>query len=362
MRKKKLYILCPYPFDVAPSQRLKVEQYYTTFKEAGYELKVSSFISPAFWKIIYKKGHFFSKTLFTVYGYLKRIIDVLQLPFYDVVYVHLWVTPFGLPFFERLVRIFSKHLVYDIDDMIYLKEQGSKANPLISGLKGRGKPIYLFRKADYILTSTDTIEDFAKELNPNVVNIPITIDTSIYTPKNNYTIEEKIILGWTGSYSTSAYLHLLEEVLLELNKECSFKLLVMGDENFRIPGLDVEAIPWKSVYEVETIKRFDIGLYPLPENQWVLGKGGGKALQYMALGVPTVATAIGANLKIIQNGQNGYLVNNKKEWVSVLKILMNNKLLREQIGQQGAKTVVGNYSVSVNKSKYLMLLDKPFLK
>ena len=81
----------------------------------------------------------------------------------------------------------------------------------------------------------------------------------------------------------------------------------MGDENFKIDGVEVEAIPWKESYEIEVIKKFDIGLYPLPDEPWVYGKSGLKALQYMAAGVPTIATAIGTNFRIIENGVDGFL-------------------------------------------------------
>lgn len=98
--KKKLLVLCPYPFDVAPSQRLKFEQYYPVFREAGYTITISPFISFSFWKIIYKKGNIFLKGWFTIKGYFLRMVDLFTVPFYDVVYIHLWVTPFGPPFLK----------------------------------------------------------------------------------------------------------------------------------------------------------------------------------------------------------------------------------------------------------------------
>jgi glycosyltransferase involved in cell wall biosynthesis len=273
---------------------------------------------------------------------------------YDVVYLHLWVTPFGPPFFEWLFCKTAKRVVYDIDDMIYLTPPNSP-NPAINWLKGKGKPIYLFKKSDYVLTSTPAIEEYARKFNERVINVPITISTEKYIPRDQYHAD-KVVVGWSGSVSTSPYLHLLDNVLLELRKRFDFKLLVMGDPSFNIEGLEIEAIPWKEEYEVSTIRRFDIGLYPLPADSWVHGKGGGKALQYMAAGVPTVATAIGANFKIIEHGVSGYLVKTDEEWLSCLEQLITNEQLRAQIGRKGVEVVEEKFSVRANKEVYLSVL------
>src|SRR5689334_6023008 len=99
-RKKKILFLVPYPFDKAPSQRLKFEQYYRYFEEDGFVITKKPFITDAFWKIIYKKGFRFQKILFTLSGYFRRFLLLFTLRRYDVVYIHLWVTPLGPPFFE----------------------------------------------------------------------------------------------------------------------------------------------------------------------------------------------------------------------------------------------------------------------
>lgn len=355
--KNKVLFICPYPFNVAPSQRLKFEQYYPAFREAGFRLTHSSFVSEAFWKIIYTRRRYGAKFFYTLVGYAKRCVDLFRIPFYDVVYVHLWVTPFGPPIFERLVCLLAKRVVYDIDDMIYLKEQKSKANPVISNLKGKQKPLFLFKNADYVLTSTDAIRQYATAFSNRVVSVPITVDTNLYRPKLSYAIQHrKPIIGWTGSLSTSPYLHLLDGVLKELSKEYEFQLMVMGDPDFSIPGVDVKAIPWRADYEVTTIASFDIGLYPLPDDPWVHGKGGGKALQYMALGVPTVATWIAYNSKIIENGVDGFLVTTDAEWKAAIIQLLQGAGLREEMGKKAAKKVEEKFSINANKEAYLSLL------
>ena len=81
-----------------------------------------------------------------------------------------------------------------------------------------------------------------------------------------------LTIGWSGSHSTSKYVYLLKEVLLEVYKKYKFKLLVIGDPLFHIDGLDCEAIQWVENSEVRDLQRIDIGIYPLPNEEWVLGK------------------------------------------------------------------------------------------
>ena len=358
MSSKKILFVCPYPENVAPSQRLKFEQYYQYFREAGYEVETSAFINEKFWKIIYQKGNFFKKAFFTFSGYVSRLRDLLRLRSYDVVYVHLWVTPFGPPVFEWLFSKISKKIIYDIDDLVYLGDVKSKAHPVVNWIKGRKKPLFLMKHADHVVTCTPYLDQFVKKFNSHTTDISSTIDTDKYQPRQEYSSREKVVIGWSGSHSTSKYLHLLDSVFIELAKTHSFTLLVMGDPEFSIPGVDVKAIAWKEEYEVATIKKFDIGVYPLPDEEWVLGKSGLKALQYMALGIPTVATAIGTIHRIIQHGKNGMLVNSNEEWIACLKELLNNEALRRSIGQEGSKTVEEKYSVHANRRTYLQILNK----
>lgn len=359
MSKKRVLILCPYPEDVAPSQRLKFEQYYDAFRDAGYELTISPFISRSFWKIIYRKGHLFQKFIYTIAGYFRRIGDLFRIRKYDLVYVHLWVTPLGPAIFERMVRSMAKKIIFDIDDLVYLKDIKSRATPLITRLKGADKPIYLMKKSDHVITCTPYLDEFVRKLNSNTTDISSTVDTEAYKARVDYNIREsKPVIGWSGSHSTSKYLHLLDPVLLDLRKHTDFKLVVIGDKDFSIPGIDVEAIAWTKEMELPTISRFDIGLYPLPDEEWVYGKSGLKAIQYMAMGIPTIATAIGSNFRVIENDESGFLVNTPNEWLNSIKLLLENKELRKRIGENARKRVEDRFSIAANKSTYLHIFDE----
>jgi glycosyltransferase involved in cell wall biosynthesis len=359
-KKKRMIVICPHPEHMAPGQRLKYEQYFDYFRENNIEITVKPFITGRFQDIIYKKGRIPEKIFWTIAGYIKRFFLIFSLRKYDVSYIFLWVTPLGPPFFEWIYTRISRKVIYDIDDLVYLRESASSANKIISGLKGRKKPIFLMRKAGHVITCTPFLDSFVRKYNSKTTDISSTINTDKYKSARNYSIDNrKLVLGWSGSHSTSRYLYLLGPVFRQLSDEgLPFRLIVMGDENFKIDGIEIEAIPWKESYEIEVIKKFDIGLYPLPDEPWVYGKSGLKALQYMAAGIPTIATAIGTNFRIIENGDNGFLVKTNEEWIDCIKRLSNDNILRKQIGEKGMRTVESRFSINANKDTYLSIIDQ----
>ena len=356
---KRLLVICPHPENVAPSQRLKYEQYFDHWRTNGYEVAVSPFMTPRFQSIVYHPGRILEKVLWVGWGYLRRIRDLLRLRFYDGIYVHLWVTPFGPPFFEWVYSLVARRFVYDIDDMVFLGH-ASEANRFIGVLKGRHKMILLMGKADHVIVCTPHLEAFVHQHNRNATDISSTIDTDRYRPVNAYSNDRGLTLGWSGSHSTAKYLHLLDDVLRELAQETDFRLKVIGDPFFSIEDVDVDAQEWHEPTEVTDLQEIDIGLYPLPDEEWVLGKSGLKALQYMALGIPTVATRIGVNSRIIRDGENGFLVSDAQEWKDRLLALATDPELRRRIGDQGSRTVSERFSVRANQDEYLAVLDAVF--
>jgi len=360
-KKKKILVLCPYPMNCAPSQRLKFEQYYNYFEENGFQVTVSSFVTKKFWKILYKEGYFFKKAYFTLIGYVIRFLDLFRLCRYDIVYVHLWATPLGPPLFERFVRFFSKKIIYDIDDMVFLGH-ASYANKPMKFLKSKSKIYFLTKYANHVITSTPALSEFAKKYNSNVDEIPATINTNLYISKSNYRINDTFILGYSCSHSTSKYLKELEPVFIKLlNTNIKFKVLVIGDIYFKFTNKEIplETIEWNIENEKKYLSLMDIGLYPLNNEPWVLGKRGGKILLYMAHGLPIIASAIGTNLQTFENYKDAILIpyQNNDEWLNTILHLYQNQELRESLGKNARKKVESLYSTIVNYKNYLKILN-----
>ncbi len=353
-KNKKILFLSPYPINKAPSQRLKYEQYFTEFEKLGYQLKTSSFVSNKFWEIIYKDGFLIKKLIYTVLGYIKRFSNLFILKKYDIVYVHLWVTPFGLPFFEYLVGLIAKKVIYDIDDMVFLGHS-SKANSMISALKGKNKMIYLMKKANHVISSAPKLTEFVSLQTQNYTEIACTLDTENRYKNINKTENAKICIGWTGSHSTSRYLKTIHYALKYIQQKYDVEIKFMSDELIELEGININFNYWSEKEEISVINSFDIGLHPLPDEPWVYGKSGGKVMQYMALSVPIIATKIGANLDTIIDGENGFLVNTEQEWIDKLSVLIENESLRKKQGNEGRKIIEEKYSVKVNKETYLKI-------
>ena len=115
-------------------------------------------------------------------------------------------------------------------------------------------------------------------------------------------------------------------------------------------------VEWKQSSEIEDLSQIDIGIMPLPDNEWAKGKCGFKGLQYMALEIPTIMSPVGVNTEIIEDGKNGFLASNKNEWISKLSALIESKELREELGRNGRKTIEDNYSVNAHKDFLISLI------
>ncbi len=358
IHKKSILVICPFPQNSAAGQRLKYEQYFSHWKSFEYEVTVSSFMDQSMWKVVYLEDRYLVKFLGTIRGYFRRVYDLFRISRYDIVYIFHWATPFGSTLYERIIRILARRLIYDIEDSISTVDS-NKINTIIASLKNINKHNFLMKEADYVITSSPTLNKYCLGVNnrKKCKYISSSVNTDKFLPVNSYN-NRKVTIGWTGTFSSSKYLDLLKDVFKELRKICDFKLLVIGNFEYTLPGIDLEVVQWSRDREVEDMQKIDIGIYPLSDDPWVYGKSGLKAIQYMAFGLPTVATNIGTTSKIIEHMKNGLLVNNNKEWVEALEELVKNPKLRKSLGQAARKTVVDKYSIDAIKMEYFSIISE----
>jgi glycosyltransferase involved in cell wall biosynthesis len=124
-----------------------------------------------------------------------------------------------------------------------------------------------------------------------------------------------------------------------------------------MPGVRVRAIEWRSASEAADLAPVQIGLMPVPDDAWALGKCACKALQYMALGIPTVVSPVGVNATLVRDGVNGLHASTREEWVAQLARLVADRSLRARLGEEGRRTVEAEYSARVQAPRLLGLLE-----
>jgi glycosyltransferase involved in cell wall biosynthesis len=185
---------------------------------------------------------------------------------------------------------------------------------------------------------------------------PSTIDTEHLHNPSRYEApvpHSPVVIGWTGTHSTLKYLEVLTPSLKGI--ESDFRFVVIADKrpDLRWPAVAFKA--WSKDSEIADLLQFDIGVMPLTDDLWARGKCGFKALQYMALGIPVVASPVGVNAEIIEHGVNGFLCTTNDEWTACLNRLIMEPALRHQMGTAGRRTVVERYSVVSNSTRFLSL-------
>jgi glycosyltransferase involved in cell wall biosynthesis len=343
---------CLHRPDRSPSQRYRFEQYIGYLKEQGFENKFSYLLNEQDDKIYYAPGHYAGKLGILLKSVFKRVSEVFFKKPPSIVFVQRECFMLGSSYFERRFARRSK-LIFDFDDSIWL-QQVSKGNRKLGFLKNAGKTKEIIRASHLVIAGNDYLAAYAKQFNDRVMVIPSTIDTDHYTIKN--IVEDgKIVIGWSGSFSTIEHFESAAgalSIIYDRYKE-RVSFIVIGDENYRNEMLGITGRKWNASTEVEDLQLFDIGIMPLPDNEWTKGKCGMKGLQYMAAGIPTIMSPVGVNKEIIQDGGNGFLASTTEEWVEKLSRLIESVELRQKFSVNGRKTVEEKYSVHTNKEKYL---------
>ena len=208
-----------------------------------------------------------------------------------------------------------------------------------------------------MIVSSPELFEYASGLTNKASDISPTVDTDRFVAEDKSGDDGKLAIGWTGTHSTSKYLHILDAVFQKLAKEIEFKLIVIGDESFECENIEIDHREWSEETEVRELCDIDIGLYPLPFEQWIMGKSGLKAITYMSMGIPCVAAAIGANMRVVEHEVTGYLVKTQDEWYDAIKTLAENPELRREMGMRGRQVVEEKFSIKSNVKHYVNVLN-----
>lgn len=329
----------------APSPRIRVLQYLPHLRQRGFECKVISYNLKHYFKPFpterIKKLIVIAYRKFTsLYYHLFQTIRFVVLAcFYDIIFIQRVLLPV---FIQKLIKIFNSRIIFDFNDAIFIfrGKRVKKWRPKHHQLKIK----HILKISKLIIVENRYNREFAVKYNSNVEIITGPIDTDRYFPKLNKSSGE-VVLGWIGSYSTTKYLRIIENPLKLLSlRYPNLVLELIGAEDIIIEGVKVKIKRWSLDSEVSNLQNFDIGIMPLPDDNWTRGKGGYKLLQYCAIGIPCVASPVGINKEIVREGINGFLAKDEKEWVEKLVLLIKDKELRERLGRKAREIAVKEYS------------------
>jgi len=345
MKPMRILALMPGLYDTSPGQRYRLEQWDPLLRQRGVEITYAPFEDYELHSIVYKPGQLGKKLQLVTRNLARRLSTIGEAKNYDLVYVFREAALLGPPIFERLIAQQRTPFVFDFDDAIFVSYR-SPSNGYLSYLKFASKTKTICRLASHVMVGNPYLAEYARQVNDNVTVVPTTIDTQKYQVRPPKTDDGPLTIGWTGSFSTVQHLDTLRGALKKLAETENFRLRVIGTPAYELPPIDVEAMPWRAATELEDLCKIDIGVMPLPDDNWSKGKCGLKALQFMALGIPTICSPVGVNTDIIQDNENGFLAATEAEWVDKLSRLLRSAELRRRVGDAGRATVEQKYSAA----------------
>ena len=350
--KKSLFLVL-HRKDRSPGQRYRHEQYIPYLEENGVTCEVSLLLNESDDLIFYSSGNVLKKIIIGVKSLLKRFRDVKRAQEFDSIYIYRDAFFFG-SFIEKKLAKKGVELIYDFDDAIWLKDENPNQG-VFNRLKNPKKISTIISLVNKVIVGNEYLAAYALKYNANVHVIPSTIDFNKYSTDDYKTNRTSVCIGWTGSFSTLKHFETIVPALKQIKSSFGDKVYfkLIGDSSYKNEELGIEGTPWNSDTETQDLGELDIGIMPLPDNEWTQGKCAMKGLQYMALGIPTIMSPVGVNSDIIVDGVNGMLASSEDEWVKKLSLLIQAEELRKTMGEAGRKTVLKDFSVEVNKEKWL---------
>ena len=287
---------------------------------------------------VHKRGNLKEKVVFALQKQYYSLLQILTIIFrrFDIVYVQVMFLP---EFCLKILKRKGSVLCYNVDDAIYLYDTK--------------KFEAMMHYCTKITVSTPVMQEHLAKYNRPIEFIYSPVDTDLIKP--NPLPHEVFTIGWIGSPWTGPFLQKLEKVFQELSKKITFKLVVVGAD-LKMTGFPMECIAWSEATELETLKRIDVGIMPLPDEEEAKMKGGYKLFLYMSSGSPVVASPYGINASIVKENFNGFLAVTDEQWIDAFIKLASDKTLRTQMGINARKDAEENYSYNVCSKKLLNFL------
>lgn len=337
----------------AASTRQRFVQYEPALAEAGISVEYAPLLDNDHMERLVRGRR--ASIHRAAFSYVRRIARLLDARRYDALWIYCELFPYLPGMMERLAGLTNKPIIYDFDDAIF-HMYDEAARPLVRRfLDGKLEP--LLRRASICCCGNPYLRDYAARFCPQSVILPTVVDTTKYRP-SNHRVDDPPVIGWIGSPTTWRNVRPLLPMLAELARERGviIRAIGAGEAALEDSGPGLQFVGWSEETEVEEVRKMDIGIMPLNDLPFERGKSGYKLIQYMACGLPVVASPVGVNSVIVRQGENGFLAASEQEWRDLLVKLIDDPALRLRMGAAGRQRVQEEYSLSVTAPRLVALM------
>jgi glycosyltransferase involved in cell wall biosynthesis len=328
----------------AASTRHRYLQFFPFLEQSGIECVTSELFDDRYLARLFDEDRLDLASV--TRGYARRIGELRRVGRFDLVVLYKEAAPYLPATFERLLGRLRVPYVYDFDDAVFQQYEGNR-HWIVRTLFGRKMHTVIERSA-LVFAGNEHLARFARRFNSRVEVVPTVVDTSVFVPVSAPRAGAPVVIGWLGSPTTASYLTLLQDVWRQIAAAgcgaCRLRLVGAGPVGPAIAGampptgaaeIAVDLRRWSERAEVAELQGFDIGIMPLTDDEWARGKCGFKLIQYMACGLPVVASPVGVNAEIVRDGQTGFLCRTPEEWAARLRTLAADPAMRRRMGQAG---------------------------
>lgn len=334
------------------SSRLRIWQYVPYLESRGIKVTAAPLQSDN----LVSGAYYGSMSLPTIAcRYLHRLKVLLDSNRrYDLLWIEKEVLPWLPVWLERSLMPWHIPYVVDYDDAVF-HGYDQHPSPLVRILYGR-KIDRVMRHAAVVVAGSGYLAERARRSGARrVVDLPTVVDLNRYRVRSN-SAGQPFTIGWIGSPYTQAYLNIIQGSLRDLCRHSDTRLILVGADRVDLPGIRVDIRAWSEETEVPDISDFDVGIMALPDRPFERGKCGYKLVQYMACGKPVVASPVGANRQIVDDGVTGFLAHGEADWTKALTMLREDEHLRKRMGRAGRKVVEARYCMEVTAPRFESVL------
>ncbi|MEL6184125.1 MAG: glycosyltransferase family 4 protein [Myxococcota bacterium] len=287
-------------------------------------------------------------------SYLRRVTAMLGSSRYDLLWIHCELFPYLPAWIEQLLARAGVRYVFDYDDAIFhmydqhpngwvRRALGDKIGRVIEG-------------AQAVTAGSQYLVEYARRYQSNVHLVPTVVALERYAVEPGDR-DGRFTVGWIGSPSTARFLSELREPLAALAREIPLKVLLIGSGPMEVPDVDLEVREWSEDREAADLAECDVGVMPLPDAPWARGKCAFKLIQYMAAGLPTVGSPVGANRDVVTE-QTGWMASSPEEWKTALRRLAEDPELRRRLGAAGRARAKERYSLTSQEPRVKRILSE----